>query len=90
MFQRVTTHSFNKQYKKILKSNPKIIWEIQSIMSILESGKKLNLKYNHHPLIGNYIGYFECHIKFDLLLIYKFEGNKIIFDGIGSHSELFK
>ena len=50
------------------------------------------LKYKDHALSGNYKNYRECHIKPDLLLIYKIEKSELILYAvhIGSHSDLFK
>jgi mRNA interferase YafQ len=43
-----------------------------------------------HSLIGDWIGYRECHIKPDLLLIYKKpDADTLRLARIGSHSELF-
>ncbi|WP_413770657.1 type II toxin-antitoxin system YafQ family toxin, partial [Yersinia pseudotuberculosis] len=30
-------------------------------ISLLQTGEALPPKYKEHPLIGNYIGYLECH-----------------------------
>lgn len=47
-------------------------------------------KYRDHALTGNWDGYRECHIKPDLLLIYKKPDDDILFLArLGSHSELF-
>jgi addiction module toxin, RelE/StbE family len=43
-----------------------------------------------HPLVDNYVGRRECHIEPDWLLIYKLDGDEIIFERTGSHSDLFK
>jgi mRNA interferase YafQ len=41
-------------------------------------------------LSGNWIGHRECHLKPDLLLIYKIPDEKTLrFVRMGSHSELF-
>jgi mRNA interferase YafQ len=43
-----------------------------------------------HSLSGDWVGYRECHIKPDLLLIYKKQGkDSIRLARFGSHSELF-
>jgi len=40
--------------------------------------------------IGNYAGRRECHIESDWLLIYKLIDEKIVFERMGTHSDLFK
>ena len=46
-------------------------------------------KYCDHDLKGKWLGFRECHIKPDLLLIYKKRDNCIQLVRIGSHSELY-
>ena len=66
--------SFKKSYKKISAENNEI----------------LEPKYKDHYLVGKYKGFKECHLKPDLLLIYKIEKEKLTLYcvNIGSHSEL--
>lgn len=57
---------------------------------MLANGKTLPPKYKNHPLKGNYMGYYDCHILPDWVLIYKLEKEKLIlllFD-IGTHFDL--
>ena len=47
-------------------------------------------KYRDHSLTGDWFGYRECHVKPDLLLIYKqSDENTLRLARLGSHSELF-
>jgi len=43
-----------------------------------------------HPLGGAWAGWRECHIKPDLLLIYRKIGDDLQLARLGSHSELFR
>jgi mRNA interferase YafQ len=81
-------NSFKKEIKK-LKKRGKNLSKITIISSILIEGKKLPKKYKEHKLKGNYVGYWECHIEPDWLLIYKKTKKTIIFARTGSHSDLF-
>ena len=46
--------------------------------------------YRDHPLSGKWKSYWECHVKPDLLLIYKKpDSNALHLARLGSHSELF-
>ncbi|MDD2676921.1 MAG: type II toxin-antitoxin system YafQ family toxin [Methylacidiphilaceae bacterium] len=50
----------------------------------------LNARYHDHDLSGDWAGYRECHIKPDLLLIYrKSDSDTLRLARLGSHSELF-
>jgi len=65
--------------------------KIEQIIDLLASGKKLSANYKDHSLNGELSQYRECHIKGDLLLIYKVEKENLILVlvDIGSHSQLF-
>lgn len=84
------TSKFKKDYKKIIKQGKKVT-ELQEVLDYLQQQKKLPEKYKEHLLTGNYIGFRECHINPDWLLIYKIDQEKLILAlaRTGSHSELF-
>lgn len=91
MYIKFYTKQFQKSFNKILRSGKVKREQVDLVVNALASGALLNQKYEDHALTGEYEGYRECHIRFDLLLIYKIEGQKLVlvlFD-IGSHSELF-
>ena len=54
--------------------------------------KKLDEKLKDHKLHGELSNYRECHIKSNLLLIYKKDDQNLILllVNIGSHDDLFK
>ncbi len=83
------TKQFNKDLNKIKKSGQKDIEKIKTIIKCLVKGETLEQKHKDHKLASNYIGRRECHIEPDWLLIYKIDGDYIIFERTGSHSELF-
>ncbi len=57
---------------------------------MLTDDKPLNARYRDHDLSGNWAGYRECHLKPDLLLIYRKSNSNILrLARLGSHSELF-
>jgi mRNA interferase YafQ len=58
-------------------------------MKLLTQEKPLLPKHRNHKLKGEYIGYWECHIEPDWLLVYKKTETHIIFARTGSHSDLF-
>ncbi len=85
-----TTSKFKKDYKKIQKRgyNLKLLEEV---VRILAETKTLPEKYIPYPLIGNYVGYMECHILPDWLLIYKIKDDELVLvlSRTGTHSDLF-
>ncbi|HCW55197.1 MAG TPA: type II toxin-antitoxin system mRNA interferase toxin, RelE/StbE family [Erysipelotrichaceae bacterium] len=64
---------------------------LQNILQMLVEEKDLDAKYCDHALTGNYIGFRECHIQPDWLLIYMINHQELILTAsrTGSHSDLF-
>lgn len=89
MLQPSFTGQFKKDFKKSQKSG-KNIEKVKMIMTKLVNRENLENKYRDHKLSGNFKDRRECHIESDLLLMYKIDKNEIIFERIGTHSELFK
>ncbi len=91
MYQVVASSQYKKSLKKIAKSGKFPIKEIERVIDLLILGKILPVKYSDHELQGDLLGYRECHIKGDLLFIYKIEKQNLILVlvDIGSHSQLF-
>ncbi len=63
--------------------------KLQHIMQLLLEGKALSAKNRNHKLHGDFIGYWECHIEPDWLLIYKKSDIEIVFARTGTHADLF-
>ncbi|PAF50233.1 type II toxin-antitoxin system YafQ family toxin [Helicobacter sp. 13S00477-4] len=82
------TKEFKKSFKKLsIKDKNSTLYIIEK----LSNGKTLDPKYKDHKLKGEYKDFRECHIKPDLLLIYKIQEKLLSLAciDIGSHSELF-
>jgi len=82
--------SFRKSLKRFLYSGKFKRDDVQTVIEILASGEKLNSKYKDHELKGYFCGIKECHIAYDLLLLYKIDETDLILLNIGSHSDLFE
>lgn len=63
---------------------------LQEVIQILLKQETLNRKLCDHPLSGNWVEHRECHVKPDMLLIYKVDNDCLYLERVGSHSELFK
>lgn len=79
------TNAFKRDFKKLGDLNTAFI----EVLYLLLNDKPLPIQYRDHELIGNWKGYRECHIKPDLLLIYRKDGKQLQLVRLGSHSELF-
>lgn len=89
MFSLEYSNQFKKDFKKIIKLSIPDIIEVGSVISTLQKGEHLAPKYSDHSLSGNWSGYRDCHVKPDLVLIYKVDFNILKLARIGSHSDLF-
>jgi mRNA interferase YafQ len=81
---------FKKDFKKIAKLPIPDVIEVGHVIKQLQLGKTLPEKYVDHVLSGNWQGYRDCHVKPDLVLIYKVDTNSLKLARIGTHSELFR
>ena len=79
---------FKKDLKRAVKQN-KNLNKLLEIIEALQHEKPLPPKSKNHKLKGTYIGYWECHVEPDWLLVYKLMPEKLILSRIASHSELF-
>ena len=78
-----------KQDVKRMERRGKDFAVFKAIVHNLIVGQALDPQYRDHALLGQYAGTRECHIEPDWLLIYKVEGDIIVFERTGRHSELF-
>ena len=85
-----TTSKFRKDYKR-MKSQGKNMALLEEVIDTLLQEKTLDAKYRDHPLSGNYIGFRECHILSDWLLIYAINRDQLLLTAsrTGTHSDLF-
>jgi mRNA interferase YafQ len=85
----IYTNRFEKDLKLMIKrgSDPK---KIKSVLRSLIEETPLARTYRDHLLIGNFKDRRECHIEPDWLLIYRIDGDRIIFERTGTHADLFK
>ncbi|HUZ58227.1 MAG TPA: type II toxin-antitoxin system YafQ family toxin [Hanamia sp.] len=93
MYEIVTSTKFLKDLKLLKKRSVKDFHFLQKLINQLaENGHSgLDKKHKPHKLSGKYNGYWECHVKPDLLLIWD-ENEKIDLLELvrtGTHSDLF-
>ena len=88
MLKLTVSGQYKRDHKTILKRG----WNVGSLKTVLDvllNEEKLDRKYHDHELSGNYVGYRECHIESDWLLIYKIADGELMLQRTGSHSDLF-
>ncbi len=87
------TSRFRKDYKRVQLSSPAkaLQSELQPVIELLAADVSLAAKSRDHALRGDWKGFRDCHIRPDLVLIYrKYEPSVLELSRLGSHSELFK
>ena len=87
-----TPGSFKRDFKRESKGQHRATLgtDLKPVIDMLVFDQPLAASYRDHGLTGEWAGCRECHIKPDLLLIYKKEEeDKLILVRLGSHSELF-
>jgi mRNA interferase YafQ len=87
----VHSKSFRKAFKRLDLSRGGDLASINMVFQSLQEQRSLSPIYKDHQLQGLFSGCRECHIKNDLLLIYRVnhELQVIVAIDIGSHSQLF-
>ena len=91
MYQVKFTTTYKKSYK-LMKKRGLDLSLLDEVVDLLRQGKQLDEKYQDHSLSGNFVGFRECHIKPDWLLVYLIENDVLTLTLVdtGSHSDIFK
>ena len=87
------SNAFKRDYKREAKGRHKAVLSdlVKEAVLFLVHDEPLESRYRDHDLVGNWVGCRECHLKPDLLLIYrKFNHDLLQLVRLGSHSELFR
>ncbi|MDI9349625.1 MAG: type II toxin-antitoxin system YafQ family toxin [Candidatus Symbiobacter sp.] len=85
------TNNFERDYVRVLSSRHGRYLDdvLQQALYYLINDTQLPPKYRDHALMGKWHGYRECHLRPDLLLIYKKpDATSLVLHGLGSHSQL--
>lgn len=92
----IRTIKYTKQFKRDFKREKKsgkhkssIENMLNPVLKLLSEDKQLPSHYYDHPLNGDWKDHRDCHIKPDLVLIYrKPDAHTLELVRMGSHSEL--
>ena len=85
------TGQFKKDFKRECKGQHRLTVEndLLTVLSQLIEDKQLAPKYRDRPLTNNWADHRDCHIKPDLILIYRLPDVATLqLVRLGSHSEL--
>lgn len=84
--------AFKRDYKREAKGRHRALLDdvLTPVLMALATDQPLDARYRDHDLSGEWAGYRECHIKPDLLLVYrKSDADTLRLARLGSHGELF-
>ncbi|MFZ1918636.1 MAG: type II toxin-antitoxin system YafQ family toxin [Terriglobales bacterium] len=87
------TNAFRRDYKREQRGQHRRDVEalLTTVISLLAEDKTPPERNRDHALAGEWHDFRECHLKPDLLLIYrKVEADVLQLVRLGSHSELFE
>ena len=85
-FKRDMKREIRGRHRMLLRPGGEL-WEV---VDALAENMPLPYAYHDHALQGEYEGCRECHIRPDLLLVYRYVGDDVLMlERLGSHAELF-
>ena len=85
------TKQFKRDYRRELKGRHRVTLEtaLVEVLQALINNQVMAEKHRDHALTGDWKDYRDCHIKPDLVLIYRKPNEKVLqLIRLGSHSEL--
>lgn len=90
MLDVVLSNRFKKDLKLAAKRGLDLA-ELETVVNRLAAQQPLPDKNRDHALTGDYIGFRECHIRPDWLLVYRVDGEDLVLFlfRTGSHTDLF-
>ena len=91
MLDVVLSNRFKKDLKLAAKRGLDLA-ELETVVNRLAAQQPLPDKNRDHSLTGDYIGFRECHIRPDWLLVYRVDGEDLVLFlfRTGSHTDLFE
>ena len=90
MLDVVLSNRFKKDLKLAAKRGLDLA-ELETVVNRLAAQQPLPDNNRDHSLTGDYIGFRECHIRPDWLLVYRVDGEDLVLFlfRTGSHTDLF-
>lgn len=85
------TAQFKRDYKREARGQYRVTLDsdLVPVLRALANDQLLELRYRDHPLSGEWKDHRDCHVKPDLILIYRKQNEEILqLVRLGSHSEL--
>ena len=80
--------SFKKDLKRITKRGWNRI-KLDAIVILLRTNEPLPINAHPHKLTGEWLGFWECHVGPNWLLIYDVRDTEVLLARSGTHADLF-
>ena len=85
------TGAFKRDYKREKKGQHRLALdkELLEVVALLANNQALDDRHHDHALVGDWKDHRDCHIRPDLILIYRLpDAEYLELVRLGSHSEL--
>ena len=82
-----TTKQYRKDLKRLLLRNFNLS-KLDVLINLILNKNDLG-QYGCHFLSGKYLGFIDCHVENDWILIYQMTRTTLILIRTGTHSDLF-
>ena len=84
------TTAFKRDFKREAKGPHRAVLDtdLRQIITALANDQPLEPRHRDHALSSNWKGYRDCHVRPDLVLIYRIDEDRLMLARLGSHSEL--
>ena len=86
------TTAFKRDYQRETRGRHTKALEqlLREVLALLVEGSPLPAARRDHRLAGEWSGFRDCHLRPDLVLIYRLSDSAVDLVRLGSHSELFE
>lgn len=84
----VESAHFGKELERQRKRG-KDLGKLRVVIQTLLAGRPLDARHRDHALTGDWLGYRDCHVEPDWLLIYQVLGDELRLARTGTHADLF-
>lgn len=82
------TTRFDRDLKRLRKRG-KDLGKLRDVTDRLRLGRPLEVRHRDHALSGDMLGWRDCHVEPDWLLIYRVEGTELVLGRTGTHADVF-
>jgi mRNA interferase YafQ len=83
-----TTTAFERDVRRVNRQG-KQLDKLEAIVNLLQNQEPLPTRCHPHPLRGDWVGHWDCHVEPDWILLYKITDKAPVLVRTGSHADLF-